>query len=333
MPTFIPNGKFIISLDFELFWGMRDKKNLQQYGNHILGVQQVIPQLISIFNQHHISATFATVGFLFFKNPKHLLQHLPNTQPTYQHPNLSPYPEHIPQIIDNEQLNIYHFAPHLIQLIQQHPQHEIATHTFSHYYCLEPGQTTTQFETDLQQAQKIANTYQIQLKTIVFPRNQYNSKYLQIAKNQNITCYRGNENTWIYAPANAQHQTLIRRALRLVDTYLNISGHNCYSDSQITKQQPIMNIPSSRFLRPFSKKLAFLDPLKLNRIKTDMSHAAKNNLTYHLWWHPHNFGINQKQNFDFLQKILQHYTYLNQHYNFKSYTMNQLANQLKQITE
>ncbi len=57
-------------------------------------------------------------------------------------------------------------------------------------------------------------------------------------------------------------------------------------------------------------------------------YAAKNNLVYHLWWHPHNFGVNQAENFNFLEKILEHYLYLNKYYNFKSYTMSQLANAL-----
>jgi hypothetical protein len=62
-----------------------------------------------------------------------------------------------------------------------------------------------------------------------------------------------------------------------------------------------------------------------------MTHAAKNNLTYHLWWHPHNFGINQDKNFVFLEKILKHYQKLNTQYNFQSVTMSKLAeNVLKQ---
>jgi hypothetical protein len=58
-----------------------------------------------------------------------------------------------------------------------------------------------------------------------------------------------------------------------------------------------------------------------------MTHAAKNNLTYHLWWHPHNFSINQDENFSF-RKILTHYEILNTKYNFQS-TMSTLANIIK----
>ena len=60
-----------------------------------------------------------------------------------------------------------------------------------------------------------------------------------------------------------------------------------------------------------------------------MTFAAKNNLTYHLWWHPHNFGANMEENFKFLEKILQHYKFLNEKYNFQNYTMSSLAAKMK----
>ena len=56
-----------------------------------------------------------------------------------------------------------------------------------------------------------------------------------------------------------------------------------------------------------------------------MDYAAKNNEIFHLWWHPHNFGRNQKENFIALRKILSHYAFLNKTYGFKSTTMEGLA--------
>ena len=91
----------------------------------------------------------------------------------------------------------------------------------------------------------------------------------------------------------------------------------------------LCNIPASRFLRPYSKRLAFMDWLRLKRITKSMTHAAKHGLTYHLWWHPHNFGINIKENLAFLEKILLHYEELSKKYSFRSVSMQQLAVILK----
>ncbi|HYK77286.1 MAG TPA: polysaccharide deacetylase family protein [Daejeonella sp.] len=321
------SGKFIISLDFELIWGVRDKKSIEQYGKNIRGVHQVIPRLLKSFRNHQVKATFATVGFLFFENKQQLLNHLPSPLPNYIDKNLSPYLGYLNTIGEDAQTDPYHFAPQLIKLIQKYPEHEIGSHTFSHYYCLEKGQNRDEFDADIQNAQKVAAKYSISLTSLIFPRNQFNGQYLRICQENGIICYRGYEHSWLYKVRNGKDNS-IRRALRLMDAYVNISGHNCYSDNYLKSKTPI-DIPASRFLRPYSGKLKMLDGLRLKRIKSGMSYAAKNNLTYHLWWHPHNFGINMKENFSFLEKLLNHYNELNATYNFQSYTMTELATKIK----
>ncbi|MBK6891424.1 MAG: polysaccharide deacetylase family protein [Sphingobacteriales bacterium] len=315
-------GQFVISLDFELFWGVRDVTTLQQYGNNILGVRQAIPQLLAIFDEFGICATFATVGFLFFRDKSDLLSNLPAQQPTYTNEVFNPYP-HLMQIGQTENADPYHYAASLIQLLQQYPQHEIASHTFSHFYTLEAGQTLAQFEADLLAAKKIAALHGIKLYSLVFPRNQYSPDYLKIAQQLGFRSFRGNESSWLYAPRAYSNETWLRRGFRLLDAYFNISGHHA---SQLTiNQGEILNIPASRFLRPYSPNLAFFDPLRLRRITNAMTYAAKNQKTYHLWWHPHNFGQNLKQNINFLRKILHHYKVLQQKYNFQNNTMQAIA--------
>jgi hypothetical protein len=62
-----------------------------------------------------------------------------------------------------------------------------------------------------------------------------------------------------------------------------------------------------------------------------MTYAAKRGEVFHLWWHPHNFGINQKENLKFLNSILQHYTFLKEKYGFESLSMNDLSKTLQNI--
>lgn len=323
----ITKGKFVISLDFELMWGVRDKTTLEQYGENIVGVHKVIPRLLEVFDVFGINATFSTVGFLFFRNKIELLKNVPTVKPEYNDKNLSPYNGYFNNVGDSHFKDWYHYAPQLIELIQKYPQHEIGTHTFSHYYCLEEGQTINAFREDLKCAIKVAEEKGIKITSLVFPRNQHNNSYLNICKDLGIICYRGNENSWLYKAKNDEQETLFRRAFRILDSYFNLSGHNCYSDKFMSSTCPI-NIPSSRFLRPYTAKLNFLNYFKLQRIKSGMLYAAKNNLTYHLWWHPHNFGINQSENFLFLEKILLHFTELETKYNFRSLTMTNLAKKI-----
>ena len=144
------NGKFVISLDFEIHWGVRDAVTLKEYEKNLLGVQEVIPQILNLFEKHKIQATFATVGFLFFETKKDLLNNLPGRKPVYHNANLSPY-NHLNAVGENEKVDPFHFANKLIKQIADKGQ-EIGSHSFSHYYCLEKGQTAEDFKEDVQAA-------------------------------------------------------------------------------------------------------------------------------------------------------------------------------------
>ncbi len=321
------NGNFVISLDFEIYWGVRDVLQLDQYRDNLLGVRTVIPGLLHLFDKYDIHATFATVGLLFFNDKEELLAGLPEKKPKYTDSHLSPYEGHFDEVGRDETEDVFHFAPSLIKMIQQSGQ-EIGCQTFSHYYCLESGQTIEDFREDLRAAKRIAEKRGITLKSFVFPRNQYNEAYLNVCKEEGISSFRGNETSWLYKAKDAESETLLRRASRLLDAYMNLSGHHCH-EAAFMNSNELCNIPASRFLRPYSKSLAFLDRLRLKRITNSMTHAAKHGLTYHLWWHPHNFGINIKENLAFLEKILMHYQKLSKKYVFRSVSMQQLAEFLK----
>jgi hypothetical protein len=89
----------------------------------------------------------------------------------------------------------------------------------------------------------------------------------------------------------------------------------------------MLNIPGSCFLRPYNRKLSFLESLRISRIKNEMTAAAKKNAVYHLWWHPHNFGKDMDKNFAGLEKILDHFSTLNSKYGMQSLNMKEIYEQ------
>nr|WP_298998219.1 polysaccharide deacetylase family protein [uncultured Allomuricauda sp.] len=318
-------GKLVISLDFELFWGVRDKRSLDTYGQNLLNVHKVLPVMLDKFNDFGVKATFATVGFLFASNWDELMEYLPKNTPKYLEENLSPYPslEDLNTLKTNTDKRFF-FAQNWIQSLADEGIHEIGTHTFSHYYCLEEGQDKLAFKDDLQAAIKIASDMGLNTKSIVFPRNQVNQEYLELCLQHGITSYRGTEKIWFNRAESELKTSLIKRIFRTLDCYFNLSGHNTFA-IEPSQQQRVVNIPSSRFLRPYNKRFKALESFKLNRIKRSMTHAAKNNELFHLWWHPHNYGSNLEENFAFLDDILKHFSHLEKEYGFKSYTMSQAA--------
>jgi peptidoglycan/xylan/chitin deacetylase (PgdA/CDA1 family) len=324
-------GAFVISLDFEIMWGVCDKPDIRSYYlDNLLGVRRVIPSLLDMFTQYGIRASFATVGMLFAGTRDELQRHLPELKPQYNNKLLSPYIHEIDAVGENENTDPFHYASSLINMIAQTPGQEVGCHTFCHYYCLEDGQTIAAFEADIDAALRIAANKSITLKSLVFPRNQFNDSYLEVLRKFGFTSYRGNEQSWMYQARNRQDEKLFRRMCRLADSYVNLSGHHIYHWDSFKGKGPLFNIPASRFLRPYNRKLKRLEGLRLKRILNDMTTAAKQKAIYHVWWHPHNFGVQLEENLEFLRRILTHYQDLQQKYAFESLTMSEVATKLSQ---
>lgn len=61
------NGHFIISLDFELFWGVSETRTIESYKQNLLKTPEVVERLLMIFSENNIQASWASVGLLFFE--------------------------------------------------------------------------------------------------------------------------------------------------------------------------------------------------------------------------------------------------------------------------
>ena len=322
------HGFFVVSLDLELFWGMFDKTTLEEYGERIKGERTAIPRTLGLFTKYGIHATWAGVGMLMARTKAELMALLPpqELRPQYTDMRASSY-EHIKntRIGNDENSDPYHFGSSFVRMIQETPHQEFGNHTFSHYYCID-GYTndTPVFVRDMETFEKIAATYGIRATSIVFPRNQASHEALYTCRERGITAYRGNEEHVLYAPRKESAQSLLIRGTRLLDHYCNLSGHHTYPLPH-PDVYGLFNVPSSRFFRPFLRPLRFFEWLRLRRIKKSMTHAAKHGEIFHLWWHPHNMGIDQTENFKNLEEILRHFRVLQKRYRMESAHMHDIA--------
>jgi hypothetical protein len=71
-----------------------------------------------------------------------------------------------------------------------------------------------------------------------------------------------------------------------------------------------------------------LERLRLWRITSAMETAARRRTLFHLWWHPHNFGVDLQENLAFLRDILDHFRTLQDRYGMRSMTMAALADEV-----
>ncbi len=73
--------------------------------------------------------------------------------------------------------------------------------------------------------------------------------------------------------------------------------------------------------RPFNRRLAPLDGLRMRRIEKAMQTAAVTGGTFHLWWHPENFGKNLSENMAILTRLLDRFQRLRDEYGMQSRAM------------
>lgn len=321
-------GTFVISLDFELYWGLFDQTELTPAYREIFTRTRefVIPKMLELFQQYEIHATWATVGLLFFADKTMQKAGLPDRQATYSDSSLSAY-THLATVGDGESADPFHYAPTIIKQIQAYPNQEIGSHSFSHYYCLEDGQTPAMFEADMVAWNSAAAPFNATATSICFARNQYAQPYLDVCQKFNLQAYRGNERPWFYRPASYQNEHVLRKVFRWLDTYFPVTAHQCRSLAEIQSEQPY-DIASSRFLRAYYPKLRWFEPLKVQRILRGMTHAAKHGKVYHLWWHPQDFGEHTENNFAMFEQILQHFATLHHTHGMASLNMSEIVSLL-----
>ena len=315
-------GTFLVSLDYELFWGMLDVCPLEQYQDNVLGGKKAIPQLLNLFEKYGIHATWATVGFLFADNYQELSRFLPQRRPGYAKPELDGY-AWFEKIGEEEKTAPCFYAPGLLEKIAATPGQEIGSHSFCHYYCREAGQTVEEFEADMRAARAIAESKGYDVTSVILPRNQCEPEYTEVLRKVGFTAYRDEENDWIHEKIKFRP---LLRALRLLDVYVPLTGQGGYVPKC---ENGIWNLVGSRMYKPIFRKLEFLEGLKLHRIKRQMLHAAKKNLTFHLWWHPHNIGVRTEEHLCQLEEIFRYYTELRENYGMQSLNMGEAVAMLQ----
>ena len=295
-------GSFVISLDFELMWGVRDHRSVAEYGDAVLGGRQAIPMMLERFRKAGIHATWATVGLLFARTRTEMLDYAPAERPDYRNPALSPYAAIERGLIgEDEAADPLHFGASLIDRIADTPGQEIATHTYSHFYCMEPGADSAAFAADLSAARAIAGDAGHEIRSIVFPRNQMGEAFIETSTRLGVNIYRGSAQGWLYRPRSGRETTRLFRLARFADGALPLGPKQVVRPG---RSGATLNLPASRFLRPWSKKLRAYHALHIRRIEAEMTAAARQGGCYHLWWHPHNFGRNMAENLAQLDRVI-----------------------------
>ena len=316
-------GALVISLDFELHWGIRDHtKRTDALYRRLPDARSAVTSTLEVFTARNIHATWATVGLLFGLSREEIEASSPPRTTAYSRAELNPYVESIGA---DERHDPEHLAGSLVEQISTSAGQEVASHTFSHYYCLEPGQTEAMFRADLAAAQAIASRRGLELTSLVLPRNQWNPAYTSAVLELGFRCIRGPQRSWSHRPRPQGRQSTLVRAARLSDAYFGFAPPPTTDWKDVLLPSGLCNVPASAFLRPYDPSRKRLEPRRLSRLRSGMRHAAKHGRIFHLWWHPHNFSQYQRENFSVLEQVLDEFDRLAESDGMQSLTMADVA--------
>jgi hypothetical protein len=310
------DSRFVISLDFELYWGVADSRRISEYRRNLEGVWEAVPRMLRLFKQYGVRVTWATVGMLMCRDIDQWDEIRPSELPGYRRRSCSQYL--LGQLArDNPKL---FFARPLVERIISTDGQELASHSYSHFYCKEEGASSSQFFADLLCAQTIASEFGLRFRSFVFPRNQahVDRSYLDALRQAGISVYRSNPNHWLYRDGHRARHGPVGRTMRFIDSWLPLSGANAGS---ATCSDGLVRVPASLFVRPASTLLVAAERLRVERLKEGMSSAARAGKICHLWWHPHNFGVNMEQNLNVLEELLKHFVALRDNFGMTSANM------------
>jgi hypothetical protein len=281
--------------------------------------------MLQLFSRYETHATWATVGLLNYANKKDLLAADFKAIP-YEDTSYSPFPLTAEQLKEMEDPIL--FGGSIIDEILNTPNQEWASHTFSHFYCLEKGVSAKDFEADCAKMSAFGKERKYTFKSIVFPRNQVNETCLNICHSFGFSSYRGNQPNRFWKNSVYKKESILKKAGRYIDAYFKCSRTKRFKLNALPRQQGLVNIPASRFLRPYSGRI-WLEKRKIRTIKKEMFRAARKKEIYHLWWHPHNFAVAPTIALNQLEELLAYANVLEKKFNFQSMNMGEIAEYVK----
>lgn len=293
----LSKGIFTISLDVELAWGSFDINQVYNYSEHFDKTREIIQELLQLFENYKISATWAVVGHLFLESC--------NQQGRIPHPDLV-RPDHewfqddwfSEDPCTNLDEDPYWYGRDIVRYILDCDiDQELASHSFSHVIFGDNGCSEETAQTEIEKCQELAEQIGVKLSSFVFPRNSVGQ--LDILAKKGFCCYRGKNNRWY--EKEKRIPDLVSKPLRFLEEALSLVPPT----STPRRKSDLLEIPGSMQYRPVEHLWRFI-PIRnrVKRAKKGLETAANRNEIFHLWFHPFNLGKGTEKLLSGLEDIL-----------------------------
>ncbi len=264
-------ASFCISIDCELAWGVHEQISHKFIEKTLELDEKICFDLLSIFNEFDINATWAIVAGMLDKNNPMIKNYNPKAW----------------------------YNPKIIEKIQNSKQYqEIASHSYAHPNFINFSEK--EIEEDFQKAEYFFNNYGIKINTFIFPRNKI--RYLNLLNKYGIKIYRGLDKSFykkVY-----KYNKLLGKFANILDKTVPLSAN---SVSPIISLHHLIELQSSLlFISRNGYKKIITEYSIFSKAKKAIDNAIKNKECFHLWFHPSNFYYNTESQFLLLKKILEY---------------------------
>lgn len=265
--------RVVVSLDFELRWGVYDvyRGDMGGYRRNLEGVRDAVPRLLELFRAHGVRATWATVGALACESWDEYEARAP-AAPHYLDVAFAP----IAGLRDLDRTGRLHFAPDLVRAIAGAPGQELGSHSFSHYFFGEAGFHRGDATRDAEAVRALfVEKLGREPRSFVFPRNQvaFEDELLEAG----LRALRTNPQGLVWRLPPALRESQPARLARFGQAFVGVRAAR--------RLGPL--VPASTFVRlGLPKALA-------RAHRRAIAHAVKAcrpDEFVHLWFHPHNVG-------------------------------------------
>ena len=310
----LERGAFLVSIDTEMAWGSVHYPDISQHYTY-QREREFIQDLLALFEKYEIRATWAVVGHLFLDQCQ--------AENGRKHSEIlrAPYSwlegdwfDHDP--CTNAQQDPMWYGGDVVAAIRacRVPQ-EIGSHAFSHLIVGDPDCTAESFDSELRACRRVAEPLGIELKSFVFPRNQMG--HFDVLASNGFRTYRGPT-----PPRFGRGPKPFRLARRFLDE----AGVLPAAPVLPQHRHGLWDLPATYFYGSNSRHWRLLPAgVMAQRVRRDLSRAARQKGLVHLWFHPQNLTPRPDRALKGLELIFQKVARLRQQGKLDNPTMGELS--------
>ena len=287
---------FVLSLDKELVWGSFDHTSAEEWGRQNPDPRGVVAELLRLFDEYRIPATWAVVGHLFLRS----CTRGPDgrAHPELLRPSYEWYPRDwlgVDPCTDRARAPLFYGDDIVDSILAAKTPQEIGSHSFSHIVYGDPGCSADVARADVEACVRVARERNITLRSFVFPRNV--EGHHAVLRDNGFAAYRGEEPIW-YRTIGGR----VKRGAHLIDQAAGLEPPVSLPHETLPG---LWNVPGSMlFLHRGGVRRLIPLASRVKKARAGLARAVRENKVFHLWFHPFNMSQDREGMFAALRAIL-----------------------------